>query len=128
MGKVGEHDVVAHWREPYRAVCWNAEAVLELAHLHDAVFRLHFMDLDGGEIRRAAGQTVGRRALVLDRHIRAPDFGALWGRARPGLLDDNVASLELLRKRGRGAECESERQGEKRGMPHCLSFPVMASR
>ena len=61
------------------------------------------MDLDGGEIRRASGQPVGRGAIVLDGQIAAADLGALWGRARPGLFDHDVSGLELLRQRGRRA-------------------------
>ena len=64
------------------------------------------MDFDGREIGRASGQAVGRRALVLDRHIGAADLGALRGRARPRLLDHDVARLELLRQRRRRAERE----------------------
>ena len=71
------------------------------------------MDLDIGEIRRAAGQALGRRAVVVDRQIARADFGALGRRARPGLVDDDVAGLEFLRERGRAAEREQQRQSKQ---------------
>ena len=71
------------------------------------------MDFDVGEIRRASGQRVGRRAFVVDGEIAGADVGAFRRRARPGLFDDDVAGLELLRERGRGAGGEREREGDE---------------
>ena len=63
MGEVGEHEVVAAGRKPDRTVRGNVEPARQFAHLHDAVFRLHLVDFDGGEIRRAPGQACRARRL-----------------------------------------------------------------
>jgi len=84
-----------------------------LAHLHDAIFHLHFMDFDGGEIRRAASQTVGSPAVVVDDEVPGADVGAFRSRAGPGLIDCDVAGLEFLCERRPGADGKREGEGER---------------
>ena len=94
--------VIAAGREADRTARGNGEAACQFAHLHDAAVRLHLMDLDRGEIRRAAGQALGRRAIIADRQIAGADVGALGRRARPGLFNHDVAGLEFLGEGGNG--------------------------
>ena len=84
MLQVSKHHVIAARREPNRAVAWNVQAAVQLRHAHNAVFDLHFMQFDGREIRRAAGQAVRRSAVVLDRKVALPTSAPL------GVAGDHV--------------------------------------
>jgi hypothetical protein len=90
----------------------DRQAVLQLLHLHDVALHRHLVDLDVGEIGRAAGQLVGFAAGVADLEIGGADVGPLRRCARPRLLDRQVARLDFLGERRGGDERQRERRGD----------------
>jgi hypothetical protein len=93
LHQVIEHDMIAARREPNGSVCGDVEAVLQFGHCHHAAFRLHFMNLDPGEIRRTARQPVGSVAVVVDDEIAIAYLGPFGRRARPRLVNSDAPPL-----------------------------------
>ena len=91
----------------------GCRARLELPHLHDATSDFVSWISTVAKSAEPPVRRSGVAPLVLYGQIGAADLGPLRSCARPGLLDHDVAALELLRERGRGADGERERKGEK---------------
>jgi hypothetical protein len=126
LRQMGEHYVIAPRREPNGSVCGNVEAVLQLGHCHHAVFRLHFMNLDSGEVRRTAGQLVGSDTVIVDDEIARADLGPFGRRARPRLVNSDVPAPEFLSKRWLRDRTERQCQCDKKERPH-NPFPSLSS-
>jgi hypothetical protein len=68
----------------------DLQAAGDLAHLHNAPFRFHFMNLEGSRLRqRAADQPIRLIPGIRDGHVSGADIGSGGGCARPRLIDNN---------------------------------------